>query len=78
MMPEERPAKRSRTALVAAIPAVARAVHASAQEQHSRRPIDRAALAAMVRRGLELLLPGGALATERQRFFNNITEVGDL
>jgi hypothetical protein len=74
MMPEERPAKRSRTALVAAIPAVARAVHASAQEQHSRRPIDRAALAAMVRRGLELLLPGGALATERQRLFNNIAE----
>jgi hypothetical protein len=32
----------------------------------------------MVKRGLELLFPGGALATERQRLFNNITEVGDL
>jgi hypothetical protein len=28
----------------------------------------------MVKRGLELLLPGGALATERQRLFNNIAE----
>lgn len=34
----------------------------------------RAALAVMVRRGLELLLPGDALAAERTRMFDSITE----